>query len=123
MTIVEVAQTIREVFRQLFSTRLVAQLTMDLMNTRADAERMRSEYQGIIADLRQDKAQLIARLTMHESKIGLIPLDQKKIVPHFDFSTFPPVKTSWQLLQEKHDEQMRQELAEEEAQKNQVSTV
>jgi hypothetical protein len=117
MTIVEIARTIRETLRELFGARLVAQLTMDLLNTRADAERMRSEYQGIIADLRADKAQLSARLAMHESKIGLVPLDQKKVQPHFDFSNFPPVKTSWQQLQEENDAQIAKELAEEAAQK------
>ena len=121
MTIVEIAQEIREVLRQLFGTRLVAQLTMDLLNTRADAERMRSEYQGIIADLRADKAQLNARLAMHESKIGLVPLDQKKVQPHFDFAHFPPVKTSWQQMVEENDAQIAKELAEETAQRSKAA--
>jgi len=115
---------IRSFFRALFQSRLTEQLTMDLLNSRLDAERMRTEYQGIIADLRADKAQLTARLAAHEYKIGIVDPSKKLPAPTFgvDFHKMPPMKTKWQIEVEKNDEKNSRELAEEEAAKNKAAT-
>jgi hypothetical protein len=107
---------IREFFRQVFGSRLAEQLTLDLFNARADLERLRSEYQGIVADLRSDKAHLSARLAAYEAKAGIV-LNKGPVKPSFDFSQLPAMKTKWQILVEENDAKNARELAEEEAQK------
>jgi hypothetical protein len=108
------AGKLRRFFEDLFQSRLVTQLDRDLLYSRSDAERMRQEYQGIIADLRAEKAQLEARILMYDSRNGLRPVSsQSPVKPVFDFSSFPPVKTKWQIVQEQHDAQMAKELEEE----------
>jgi len=99
---------------------LLEQLTQDLMYARQDAERLVAEYKNVIAELRQDKAQLGVRLAMYEAKAGLRPVTETKAQPTFDFSAFPPVKTRWQQVQEEHDAKNAKELAEEAAQKGKV---
>lgn len=108
------AEKIRLFFEDLFQSKLVSQLTQDLMYARSDAERMRKEYQEIIVTLRADKDKLETRMIMYDAKAGIRPLNQPAVKPQFDFSVLPPVKTKWQVVQDLHDAKIALELEQEE---------
>lgn len=113
-------EDIRKFFRDLFGSRLISVLEAQLLFARADTDRVRLEYQQIIAELRQEKALLNARLSSYDAKAGLRPPSEVPKKPNFgvDFS-FPEVETSWQKLQREHEERNAKELKEEaEAAKN-----
>lgn len=113
------ASSVRRFFEELFGSRLVEQLTADLLYARSDAERMRIEYQGIIADVRAEKALLIAKLAAYDFKAGLRAPNETPRKPSFgvDFMTSTLPKTRWDVIRDEHDVRMQKELEEEAAAK------
>lgn len=108
------ASKVRKFFDDLFYSKLVGNLERELLMSRSDAERMRQEYQGIIAELRAEKAQMGSRILMYEAKAGLRMPSQTPSKPTFgaDFS-IPPMKSKWQIVVEQHEAQIARELDEE----------
>jgi hypothetical protein len=112
---ISLAAKVRQFFGDLLRSSLVDRLEIDLAYARSDAERMRQEYQGIIADLRQEKSILNARISMYEAKNGLREPGSIPPKPTFgvDFSKMPPMKTKWQAVVEQHEARLAKEDEEE----------
>jgi len=116
---------IRRFFEELFQSRLVRQLTEDVLFARAETERVRQEKDQVIAELRQEKQQLYAKLAAHEARVGIKPANAVPAKPNFaEMMSLPMPKTSWQLLVEKHDqenERLNREEAEASSQTEQAN--
>jgi len=115
---------IRQFLVELFGSRLVARLEEDLLRLRTDYEARMRYQDDIIANLREEKAMYLAKITLYEST--LLPLSSragaevvktarptKPTFPNFDFSDMPPVKTRWQVAQEEHEKEIEAEIAAE----------
>jgi hypothetical protein len=113
------AAKIREFFHDLFGSRLVCRLETDLLMARSDLQQMRQDNAQLIAELRSEKAQLSAKITMYEfeinRRVGIDPTRKRADKPSFASFTSPPAKTSWQAEVEAHDAQIAKELEEEAA--------
>jgi hypothetical protein len=94
---------IRQFFRSLFGSRVSEILETSILQLRQDTEQRIQEKNEVIASLREEKAQLVAELTLYRLRAGLPTASQlsAKKQPSFLFDT--PQKTSWQLAQEAHD--------------------
>lgn len=112
------AYRIREFFRDLFGSKLVSRLEVDLLMARADAQQLRQDKDAVIGDLRSEKAMLQAKIEMYElnihRRVGIDPRSKKPEKPSFASFTSPPVKTSWQVEQEAHEARIAEELNNEE---------
>jgi hypothetical protein len=121
---------IRQFFRDLFGSRLVESLELQLLLLRQDMERRLADQNITIASLREDRASLEAKVLRYE--ITIMPLSSragaelvktvrpaKPTFPDFDFNSLPPVQSRWQQVQDEHDKAM---LAEIEAEKSQVAS-
>ena len=132
---------IRQFLRELFGSRITAQLELDLLRLRQDFEERLQDKERTIATLREDIQRLNSKVTTYEltimphaSRLGAEVVNQVKSAtcgftgsgpanPTFAFEGLAPTKTKWQMIQDQHDEQMRKELAEEaEAAKNKAAT-
>ena len=122
---------IRQFLRELFGSRITAQLELDLLRLRQDFEERLQDKERTIATLREDIQRLNSKVATyelsilpHSSRLGAeIVASQKAAKPTFAFEGLAPTKTKWQMIQDQHDEQMRKELAEEaEAAKNKAAT-
>lgn len=112
---------IRQFFRELFGSRLVARLEEDLLRLRQDFESRTQEHQSVVASLREEKSLLMSKVAMYE--ITLLPhasragaevvAYQKPIKPAFSFVDMPAPKSKWQQVQEDYEKQLEKELAEE----------
>lgn len=113
-----VANKIREFFHELFCSRLICRLEHDLLMARADLQQLRQDKDQLIADLRNEKAQLTATVSMYQininRRVGIDPTAKKPEKPSFASFTSPPVKTSWQAEQEAHEARIAEELKNEE---------
>lgn len=121
---------IRQFFRELLGSRLVSTLELDLLRLRSDYDLRLQELQLIISTLREEKAELSAKVLRYET--ALLPLasragaDSVKLArpaqpsfPKFDFSDMPPIQTRWGKVQADHEAQMAaEEAAEQEAKKS-----
>jgi hypothetical protein len=123
-------KVIREFFRELFGSRLVALLEMDLLRLRQDMDARLQDKDRVIATLREDIQRLNSKVTTYElsimphaSRLGAEVVKQvhPPIKPTFAFEDLGPAKSKWQAVQEAHDAQMRKELAEEEAAKEKAA--
>ena len=114
---------IRQHFDDLFRDNLVEQLRTDVLYARADTERVRQDKDQVIADLRSEKAQLLARIAMYDAKAGLRPVNETPKKPSFgvDFQ-IPLPKSSWQILQEQREAEIAKELEEEKKAQESVAT-
>jgi hypothetical protein len=108
---------IRDTWDELFYSSLVQRLEQDLMLLRTDMQQLRQDKDGVIADLRAEKALLTAKIGMYElninRRVGIDPTAKKPEKPSFASFTAPPVKTSWQAEQDEHNARIEKELAEE----------
>jgi len=114
---------IRQFFRDLLGSRYMEHLEEELTRLRQDQDRSLHEKDVIIATLREEKQQLNTKLIVyentvlaHSSRMGAEVVAYQKPKPpspKFDFSSLPPTKSRWQVVQEQHDTQMAKELAEE----------
>jgi FtsZ-interacting cell division protein ZipA len=114
---------IRQHFDDLFRDNLVEQLRTDVLYARADTERVRQDKDQVIADLRSEKAQLLARIAMYDAKAGLRPVNETPKKPSFgaDFQ-IPLPKSQWQILQERREAEIAKELEEEKKEQEPVAT-
>ena len=129
MSLVETARIIREAFRALLGSRLVERLEEDLMRLRADFESRLLDKEVVIANLREEKQQLLAKVALYE--ITIMPRSSiqgaevvnyaKPTKPSFSKEMFisPPPMSSWQKVQAEHNAQMQREIEEEQKQKAQ----
>lgn len=128
---VPVGQRIREFFQDLFGSRLVVRLEEDLLRLRQDFEERLQDKERVIAELRSEKAALTTKVAMYE--LTVFPMSSragadlvrstrpaKPSFPSFDFST-PPLKTSWQVMQDEHDQRLAKEIKEEQKEKAQTT--
>jgi hypothetical protein len=108
---------IRDTWDELFYSSLVQRLEQDLMLLRTDMQQLRQDKDGVIADLRAEKALLTAKIGMYElninRRVGIDPTAKRSEKPSFASFKSPQVKTSWQAEQEAHEAQIEKELAEE----------
>ena len=113
------AKKIREFWDDLFYSALVSNLETQILFLREDMTRIRQDKDGVIADLRAEKALLNAKVGMYElninRRVGIDPTAKRPEKPSFASFQTPPVKTSWQAEVEAHDAQIEKELAEEAA--------
>jgi outer membrane protein TolC len=111
------AYRVREFFRDLFGSKLVSRLEVDLLMARSDLQQMRQDKDQVIAELRAEKAQLSATVFAYQlninRRVGIDPTAKKPEKPNFASFQTPPVKTSWQVEVEAHNAQIEKELAEE----------
>lgn len=111
--------TLRTWWDDLFYSSLVDRLETDLLNARSDAQQLRQDKDGVIADLRAEKAMLQAKVLLYEqninARVGIDPTRKRADKPSFASFTSPPVKTSWQVEIEEHEARIEKELAEEAA--------
>src|ERR1700676_1315866 len=114
---------VRQFFRDLFGSRLVERLELDLVNLRNDFEQRLQDQALLIATLREEKQLLMSKtavyemtLMPHASRAGAeVVAYQKPNKPTFSYAEIPAPKSRWQVVQDQHEEQMRKELAEEQA--------
>ncbi len=108
-----------------FSEKLIDRLETDLVMLRQDYERRLQDKDVVIANLREEKQQLISKVALYELTIlprasvqgAEVVAYQKPTKPTFsakDFLSNPPIMTRWQQLNQQHEEQMK---AEDEAEK------
>jgi hypothetical protein len=117
---------IRKFFRDLFGSRLVERLEEDLMRLRADFENRLQDKEVVIANLREEKQQLLAKVALYE--ITIMPRSSiqgaevvnyaKPTKPSFSKEMFmsPPPMSAWQKVQAEHNAQMQREIEEEQKQ-------
>jgi len=115
-------EKIRMFFRSLFGSRYIEHLEEELLRVRQDCELRLRDREDVIVSLRQEKAQLQARIvtlervvmpTLNRASAETVG-EQKK--PNFlDVKLFPPMKTAWQQLQEENERQIAEADAAEKA--------
>lgn len=114
-----IAASIRNFWDELFYSALVQRLETDLLMARSDAQQIRQDKDGVIADLRAEKSLLTAKVGMYElninRRVGIDPTAKVPEKPSFAAFQSPKVKTSWQAEQEAHEAQIEKELEEEAA--------
>ena len=114
---------VRQFFRDLFGSRLIERLELDLVTLRNDFEQRLQDQALLIATLREEKQLLMSKVTTYEmtimphaSRAGAeVVAYQKPNKPNFSFTEIPAPKSRWQVVQEEHEAQMRKELEEEKA--------
>lgn len=126
---------IRKFFIDLFGSRVIASLELQLLQLRQDMESRLHDKDQVISELRADRAMMQGRMMIYENTI--MPLASRagaqvvaasnplKPKPHFPAELIVDrPKTKWELVQEEHDKQMadldRQE-AEAKAAKEQAA--
>lgn len=114
---------IRQFLRELFGSRYLQHLEEEILRLRNDQDRVLHDRDVVIATLREEKQQLNTKLIVyentvlaHSSRMGAEVVAYQKPKPpspKFDFSSLPPTKSRWQVVQEQHEENLARELAEE----------
>ena len=122
---------IRRFFRELMGSRIAERLELDLINLRNDFDQRLHDKDLIIASLREEKAQLNAKIIIYEnvvmtgtSKMGAEVVAYQKPLPpkpKFSFVDAPPTLSRWQQMQNLHDEKIAKEEAEEAAEKDKLA--
>jgi hypothetical protein len=120
--------SIRQFFKDLFGSSLVARLEEDLLRLRADMDSRLQDRDDLIASLREEKAAADAKITRYEcvimptaSRAGAeLVKEAKPAKPNFgiadDWSNLPQVKTRWQIVQDAHEAEIAAEILAEETQ-------
>src|ERR1019366_979915 len=116
-----VGARIRQFFRELLGSRIAEHLEVELLHLRQDFEQRLQEKDLLVATLREEKQLLMLKVTAYEfavmprtSRAGAEAIAYQqpaKPKPSFEFLDVGLPKSRWQIVQETHDEQMRQELA------------
>jgi hypothetical protein len=114
---------IRQFFKELFGSRYVEHLENEIAILRQDHDRTLQDRDHLIAALREEKAMLNSKIVIyentvmsHSSRMGAEVIAYQKPKPpspKFNFTSIPPTKSRWQVVQEEHEEQMRRELEAE----------
>ncbi len=113
---------IRQFLRELFGSRLVERLELDLIHLRNDMDQQLHDKDVIIASLREEKNLLMSKVTMyemtimpHSSRIGadIVSSYVKPSKPSFAYIDVPPPKSRWQQVVEDHERQLAKEEEEE----------
>jgi hypothetical protein len=80
-------------------------------------QQLRQDKDQTIAELRSEKAQLAATVSLYQmninARVGIDPTRKRAEKPSFASFVSPKVKTSWQAEQEEHEAQIEKELEEE----------
>ena len=116
---------IRQFLRELFGSRLIATLELDLLRLRQDFESRLQEKDRIIASLREEKQQLNSKIVVfentvmpHSSRMGAeVIAYTKPTKPNFTFIDSGQPKTKWQAYQDEYYKAQAAEIAAEEAAK------
>lgn len=105
------ATEIRQWLRELFGSRLVANLEEELLRTRDDFETRSVEYKERISELRSEIAQQAAKIEKYE--MVLLPMVYGKVVsqpkPEFDMTeivdenSWAAIQARWEKKQEEED--------------------
>jgi hypothetical protein len=118
MTIVELAQTLREALRKLFGSRLAEVMQTEILRLQMENQQLRQDKDQTIAGLRMEKAQLTAAVALYQvninQRVGIDPTRKRPDKPSFNFNS-PPAMSSWQKEVAEHDAQIEKELAAEAA--------
>jgi hypothetical protein len=120
---------IRQFFRELFGSRLIAQLELDLLRLRTDMDQRLQDKDKIIATLREDIQRQNSKIAVyentimpHSSRMGAeVAAYVKPTKPNFSFTDIGPTKSRWEQVQDAHNAQMAKELAEEAAEKEKAA--
>jgi hypothetical protein len=119
MTIVELAQSLREALRKLFGSRLAEVMQTEILRLQMENQQLRQDYQSTIAELRSEKAQLAAAVALYQvninQRVGIDPTRKRPEKPSFANFNSPPAMSSWQKEVAEHDAQIEKELAAEAA--------
>lgn len=115
------AEWLRKFWDDLFYSKLVSRLELDLLMARQDLQQLRQDKDVVIADLRAEKAALSTKVAMYElninRRVGIDPARKEPVKPSFADFQSPPVVTRWQQEVAENEERIAKELAEEETQK------
>jgi hypothetical protein len=125
---------VREFFKQLLGSSLVARLEEDLLRLRSDMDVRLQDKDNTIAALRELMSAMEAKITRYEcvimptaSRAGAeLVKEAQPAKPNFgimdEWANIPQVKTRWQIVQDQHEEDIAKEiLAEQEAAKSQAA--
>jgi hypothetical protein len=119
MSMVEIAQNIREALRKLFGSRLTEVMQIEILRLQAENQQLRQDKDAVIADLRAEKSLLNAKVTLYETninqRVGIDPTRKRVEKPSFASFSSPPMMTSWQREVQLHEEQLEEERLKEEA--------
>jgi len=119
MTIVELAQTLREALRKLFGSRLAEVMQTEILRLQMENQQLRQDKDQIISDLRYEKAQLTAAVALYQvninQRVGIDPTRKRPEKPSFASFNSPPAMSLWQKEVAEHDAQIEKELAAEAA--------
>ena len=119
---------IRDFFKQLLGSSLVARLEEDLLRLRSDMDLRLQDKDNVIASLKELMAAMEAKITRYEcvimptaSRAGAeLVKEAKPAKPNFgiadDWSNLPQVKTRWQIVQDAHEAEIAAEILAEETQ-------
>lgn len=126
---------IREFFRELFGSRVIANLDVQLIQLRQDFEQRLQDKDQIIAELRAEKALMQGRMSIYENTI--MPLASragaqvvaasapKPTKPNFPPNAFDFVaqlpKSRWEIVQDEHEKALAAEEAEEARKKTEAA--
>jgi hypothetical protein len=127
-----VSATVREFFRELFGSRLITNLEVQLLQLRQDYERRLQDKDQVIAELRTEYALMRGRMSIYENTI--MPLASragaqivaattpKPLKPNFSPEAFVAQlpKSRWEVVQEEHEKELARLEAEEAAKKTGV---
>ena len=112
-------KSIRQFLRDLLGSRLAEVMQTEILRLQMENQQLRQDKDQTIAELRSEKAQLAATVSLYQmninQRVGIDPTRKRAEKPSFASFESPRVKTSWQVEQEEHDLQIEKELAEEAA--------
>ena len=112
-------KSIRQFLRDLLGSRLAEVMQTEILRLQMENQQLRQDKDQTIAELRSEKAQLAATVSLYQmninARVGIDPTRKRAEKPSFASFESPRVKTSWQAEQEEHDARIEAELAEEAA--------
>jgi hypothetical protein len=112
-------KSIRQFLRDLLGSRLAEVMQTEILRLQMENQQLRQDKDQTIAELRSEKAQLAATVSLYQmninQRVGIDPTRKRAEKPSFASFESPRVKTSWQAEQEEHEAQIEKELEEEAA--------
>lgn len=101
---------VRQFLRDLFGSRLIERLELDLVHLRQDFEQRLQDQALLVATLREEKQLLMSKLAIYEmtlmphaSRAGAeVVAYQKPPKPNFQFVDLPAPKSKWESFQEQY---------------------
>jgi hypothetical protein len=107
---------IRQFLRELLGSRLVEHMEVELLRLQSDLQQLRQDKDEVIADLRNEKATLTAKLAIFEfslqQKVGIDPAQRSARKPSFGAFEEPRPMTRWQQVVAEHEKGLEKEAAE-----------